>query len=626
MSSFPKVVVATLTWNQKDHVLRCLESLVKLDYPNFEIVVVDNGSVDGTYEAVRARFPGVAIVRHAENLGCAEGVNGEIRYAIRARADYLFIIGNDATVEPSALRELVSAIDAKPQIGLAFPKVYYADSDKKIWFARGAKISEIDWWRGQLRGFIQNVEDKGQYDSPEEANLYPGGFCLVRMAAVHKAGLLDPGYFIYYDDTEWLMRIHRAGYSGRYVPEAKTWHKPGSAFGVESSAFHYYRTRNRLYFFETYSPKGRFLLFFLYFLYDFFWNTLYRLWRSGCPEQARAAILGFVDYLRRKKGSRNLDPSRKKLLGRLAARLLGLGARIPRHFRFWAKRFSGKPVSIKIEVDWNVGDEIMTLPAIEALKKRFPLSRILARFKNSDLLKHHPYLEIDKGDIFDPDLLFPLRGEVRGQSRIESLSRRIGVRELGLPRVYLSPEEIADAGKRWPKNPSRPRIAIARSSARWFSRQWDEARWGELIAAFETSYDAEVLILGKDEIPLPWGINLVDQTSLRQAALLLSQCDLLVGVDSGLVHLALAVGTSTVGLYGPLNPSYLITPRPGFEAVWSDLVCRGCWSDGRMKHPDHCPKVVPDCMKAISVNTVLAASEKFLKNFTTRQLLSSPAR
>lgn len=297
--SFPKVVVGTLTWNQKADVLECLRSLVRLDYPNYEIVVVDNGSTDGTLEAVQKEFPKVSIVRNQENLGCAEGVNGEIRFALEAGADYLFIIANDATVEPPTLSELVRAAEQDPRIGLTHPKVYYQDSPQRIWFAGGAKM---DWWRGRFYGFVQNQEEDGNCDRPQEADFFPGGFTLARIEAVKKAGFLDPDYFIFLDDADWSHRIHQAGYSGRYVPKARAWHKPSSSVGMESETFYYYRTRNRLYFVKRHAPPFVFPFFFVYFLFELVFESAVRLYRSGQRKQMRAVLQGVFDFLRGKRG------------------------------------------------------------------------------------------------------------------------------------------------------------------------------------------------------------------------------------------------------------------------------------------------------------------------------------
>jgi len=107
---------------------------------------------------------------------------------------------------------------------------------------------------------------------------------------------------------------------------------------------------------------------------------------------------------------------------------------------------------------------------------------------------------------------------------------------------------------------------------------------------------------------------LIGQTTIREAAAVMSQCRLFLGHDSGPLYLALASGTPSVGLYGPLNPYYLYPELPYFMPLWSDLECRGCWPDDRMKLRDHCPKIVPDCVPAISIKTVLEASDRLLCN------------
>ena len=123
---------------------------------------------------------------------------------------------------------------------------------------------------------------------------------------------------------------------------------------------------------------------------------------------------------------------------------------------------------------------------------------------------------------------------------------------------------------------------------------------------------AEVWVSGKDGRPLPVGTNLIGQTTLREMAALLTECHLFVGNDSGPLYLAVAAGVPAIGLYGPLDPSLLYPKQPHFIPVYSEVECRGCWPDGRMKYPDHCPKVVPDCMSSIPLERVIEAAEKLL--------------
>ncbi len=603
----PKVIVATLTWNQKEEVLVCLRTLVKLDYPNYEIVVVDNGSKDGTLEAIRERYPQVHVVRHAENLGCAEGVNGEIRYALQAGADYLFIIANDAAVEPTTLSELIRVAEKDPRIGMVHPKVYHSSSPHRIWYARGAKM---DWLHGRFYGFIQNVEEDGSFDEETEVDFFPGGFSLVRMEAVKKAGFLDPYYFIFLDDADWSLRIHRAGYTARYAPRARAWHKPSSSVGMESESFYYYRTRNRLYFVRRYAPRACLPFFFFSFSMELFFDTLPTLFLSNQRSQMKAVLLGVLDFLRGKRGKRDLPPSPSPLPLK-GERAWGKG-KTARRLRFLVKKSLKKKVRLRVDIRWNIGDEVVALPVFEALKKKYPDSLIEAEVRYPELLKGNPYVDlVNQGERFDPDLIFDLHREVRSRARMDFIRDVAGVSTWDAPKVYLGESELEAVRSKWRLENDTLRIAIS-PAARWFARRWPAKNWEELAERFMNRFGAQVLVLGKEEEPLSAGINLIGQTQLREAAGLLKQCHLFVGCDSGLVHLSVAVGTPTVGLFGPLNPSLLIPNLPHFFPLWTDLECRGCWPDGRMKYPDHCPKVLPDCMSSIPVSRVLERSEEAL--------------
>src|SRR4030067_705373 len=100
---FPKVSIITLNWNGKDDTLECLASLKKVNYPNYDIVVVDNGSSDGSVPAFRAQYPDIAIIENGRNLGYAEGFDAGLKYAYEHGADYCMSINNDTIIAPDAL-------------------------------------------------------------------------------------------------------------------------------------------------------------------------------------------------------------------------------------------------------------------------------------------------------------------------------------------------------------------------------------------------------------------------------------------------------------------------------------------------------------------------------------------
>ncbi len=605
----PKVVVGTLTWNQKADVLECLRSLTKLDYPNYEIAVVDNGSTDGTFQAVRQEFPQVHVVRHSENLGCAEGVNGEVRYALQAGADYLFIIANDAIVEPSTLSELVQVAERDPTLGIVSPKVYHYGTENRIWFARGARF---DWVRGRFYGFVQNVDDDGTCDNETEADYFPGGFSLVRVEAIKKTGFLDPGYFIYFDDSDWSHRIHLAGFRGACAPRARAWHKPSSALGMETPSFFYYRTRNRLYFVKKYAPQGVFPLFLFNFLTEFLFQTIPYLLTNSRKSELGAALLGIIDFLRAKQGARDFTRTRPVIFRRLLEGIAKGAEGVNRSIGWEMKRGLGQKVRLRVHLQWNVGDEIMAIPVYEALKRSCPNSSIEAEVRYPELLKGNPYVDfINQGDRFHPDRVLDLHREARERRRRDFISEIAGVSSWSEPKLYFDGEELETIRNRWQLAAGTFRIGIS-SSARWFARRWPRENWIELGEYFIRRFGAQLFVFGTEEEPLPVGIDLIGKTTLREAALLLNQCQLYVGSDSGLVHLAKAAGTPTVGLFGPLNPFLLTSERSDFFPLWSEVECRGCWPDHRMKYPDHCPKVLPDCMTSIPVSRVIEASEKLL--------------
>jgi len=140
----PLVIVVVVNWNGLADTLECLGSLARLDYPNYDTVVVDNGSTDGSVPAIRERFELVMVVENSENLGYAGGNNIGLEHAMRRGADYALLLNNDTLVAPDCLCRLVAAAQADPEVGMAGPIIYYRDLPDVIWSPGGA----IDWRRG----------------------------------------------------------------------------------------------------------------------------------------------------------------------------------------------------------------------------------------------------------------------------------------------------------------------------------------------------------------------------------------------------------------------------------------------------------------------------------------------
>ena len=232
-TSNPLVHIVILNWNGKEDTLACLESIHKVSYPNFSVILVDNASHDGTVESVRNAFPSVKVITNKENIRFAAGNNVGIEFALRNGARYVLLLNNDTTVDPCFLSELVNAAEYDNRIGIAGAKIYYHADPKRIWFAGG----KVNYWKGWTSHIGIRELDHGQYEAQREVDYITGCCMLVSRELIEKIGMLDTSFFIYGEDADWCIRASRAGYRLVYVPSSKIWHKISSSSGGNLSWF-----------------------------------------------------------------------------------------------------------------------------------------------------------------------------------------------------------------------------------------------------------------------------------------------------------------------------------------------------------------------------------------------------
>jgi GT2 family glycosyltransferase len=224
--SRPTVSIIILNYNGREDTLACLRSMEHLTYPNARIIVVDNGSTDGSAEAFRAQHPRFELIETGKNLGFTGGNNLGIRHALEQGADYVMLLNNDTVVAPDFLDVMVTAMEANPKAGVTGPTIYYYDSPETIWSAGGA----IDWSHGTTCMVGLDEEDKAQFGlSPRPVDFVTGCAILARRDVWEKVGLLDEKFFMYYEETEWCVRARRAGFDILHVPTAMVWHKISTA-------------------------------------------------------------------------------------------------------------------------------------------------------------------------------------------------------------------------------------------------------------------------------------------------------------------------------------------------------------------------------------------------------------
>ena len=250
--AWPPVALILVTFNHSDITLDCLQSLAALDYPRecLQIIVVDNASSDDTVSAIRTRYPEVTLITNQENLGFAAGNNVGLRQALQTEARYLMLLNNDTVVAPDMLKKLIEVAEGDQHIGMITPVIYYFDEPHKIWCA-GARLERRTGQTWRLRA---EEIDSSTPEPVHDVDFASGCALCVRRAAIEQAGMLDARFFFYFEETEWCVRLARAGYRCTLVPGSQVWHKVSSSIQAGSPRVAYYMTRNRLLFLRLTRP------------------------------------------------------------------------------------------------------------------------------------------------------------------------------------------------------------------------------------------------------------------------------------------------------------------------------------------------------------------------------------
>lgn len=289
----PTVAAIVLNYNGKDVTLEALASLTAMDYPTFDLIVVDNGSSDGSYEAIEAAFPSVTQLRTEENLGAAGGLNLGICHAVEEGYDYLLLLNNDIEVEPDLLTHLVARAEADPAIGCVGPKAYYYWDRQRIWSAGG----RLRFRESITREIGEGEIDHGQYDEDGERDYLNGCCMLVRREAMEKTGLWDPLFHLAVEDADWCWRLRRHGYRIAYAHRAVLYHMVSHATGVYRPGKTYHTGRSTALFVRRYANLGQWLTF-LVFITLAIPVAFLRELPKGNQRAALSKLRGVVDGLR----------------------------------------------------------------------------------------------------------------------------------------------------------------------------------------------------------------------------------------------------------------------------------------------------------------------------------------
>lgn len=289
--SFPKVYIIVLNWNGLSDTVECLESVYRLDYPNFEVVVVDNGSVDDPAPVVRAQFPRASLLMNRENLGYTGGNNVGIRHAMRNGGDYIWLLNNDTTVDSTCLTRLVATAGGE-RVALVSPTIYYYDSPTRKQFC-GSCIDMADL---SLSFPDRSVPSPAAFTTGPNVCLW-GTALLIKAAVAEQIGVLDERYFAYWEDTDYSLRTRQAGYVNRLAPSASVYHKAAPPDSIRPGRhYHYYMERNRILLAKRHLGAGARVAIYRRQLANLA-ITLQSYRDLGALEAADARLHGFIDGL-----------------------------------------------------------------------------------------------------------------------------------------------------------------------------------------------------------------------------------------------------------------------------------------------------------------------------------------
>ena len=303
---YPLVSIALLKWNNADDTLECLSSLQDVRYPNFDVVVVDNGSEDDSVSRLKdfaksAPFQ-VHLLQNGENKGFSGGCNTAIEWALRDGGEYLFLLNNDTTVDPLFLDRLIAEASTRPKAGILVPSIFFYYEPSLLWFGGSTQVRWSKMNQGITSSLFKKELPKEQL-SPQVISFATGCAMLLRTDSLRGVGGFDERFFLYFEDADLSFRFRKEGWDIVWVPDSHIQHKVSATTltKVGSPRVHYYDTRNVLLLSKKHGPWwiG---------IYQPLWSAwtltkqLLKIVAGRNREVSQAIAWGVVDYYRGRFG------------------------------------------------------------------------------------------------------------------------------------------------------------------------------------------------------------------------------------------------------------------------------------------------------------------------------------
>lgn len=246
MDDTPLVSIIIPHYNGVEMLRECLRSLSGTTYSNFETIIVDNASTDGSVKMVESEFSSAKLIKLNSNKGYAGGCNAGILAS--EKADYIVLFNNDVKVSPDWLSHLVKSMEEDKGVAACQPKIL-SIADESMFDYSGAAGGLMDKYaypfaRGRIIATIER--DEGQYDQPVELFWASGTACILRKSSLDEVGILDELFFAHMEEIDLNWRLHLKGYKIRFVPESVIYHQSGATLSAEKFKKKYLNHRNSM--------------------------------------------------------------------------------------------------------------------------------------------------------------------------------------------------------------------------------------------------------------------------------------------------------------------------------------------------------------------------------------------
>ncbi|MEW6611380.1 MAG: glycosyltransferase family 2 protein [Pseudomonadota bacterium] len=245
MGRMNKVAVIILNWNGWPDTLACMHALTALEYPDYEVLVVDNGSSDDSIIRIREVYPNASIIENERNLGFGGGCNVGIHHALSRGADFIWLLNNDTRVEPDTLSALMNVALSDPKIGAVGSVLFYMDAPGNIQAWGGGWVN---LWSGLSRHAKQATMGR-------ELHYITAASVLLRREALLSVGAFDDkNFFMYWEDADLCFRLRRGGWRLAVAPQARVWHKESASLKDRKPLLDKYYNTSSVRFLRRYAP------------------------------------------------------------------------------------------------------------------------------------------------------------------------------------------------------------------------------------------------------------------------------------------------------------------------------------------------------------------------------------